>query len=33
MHIHGLEKNGTDGPIYRAGIKMQTVGEGEGEMN
>ena len=23
MHIHGLEKNGTDGLIFRAGIEMQ----------
>ena len=40
MHIHGLQKNGTDKPICRAGIEthienrfMDTVGAGEGGTN
>ena len=39
-HIHGLQKNGTDKPICRAGIEtqienrfMDTVGAGEGGTN
>ena len=23
MHIYGIEKNGTEEPIYRAGMEMQ----------
>ena len=41
MCIYGIQKNGTDEPICRAGIQtqtqknglMDTVGEGEGGMN
>ena len=40
MHIYGVQKNGTDEPICRAAIQMQTenrltdtVGEGEGGTN
>ena len=35
-HIYGIQKNGTDEPICRAAIEMQTqrtAGEGEGGMN
>ena len=24
MHIYGVYKNGTDGPVYREGVEMQT---------
>ena len=40
MRIYGIEENGTDKPICKAGMEMQTenrpvdtVGLGEGEMN
>ena len=42
MHIYGIQKNGTQEPICRAGIEIQTLkmdlwtsgdGEGEGGIN
>ena len=41
IHIYGIQKNGTDGPIGRAGTETQTQrtdlwtpeGEGEGGMD
>ena len=39
MHIYGIQKNGTDEPICRAGIRDvenrlgDTSGKGEGGMN
>ena len=40
MHMYGIQKNGTDEPICRAGIETQTqradlwtAGEGEGGTN
>ena len=36
MHIHGIEKSGTDEPICRAGVEMenreQTCGHRAGEV-
>ena len=40
MYIYGIQRNGTDEPICRAGVETDTenrhgdtAGEGEGEMN
>ena len=36
MHIYGIQKDGSDEPIYRAAIEnrfVDTVGERKGRMN